>query len=286
MSDTKVSVTPITQADLSEIGNFLNTNLNRRISSQAWIDSVTHAWSAERPNFGMQMRDGTRLVGVFCAIYSDQSINGKLERFCNPHSWCVLESHRSHGINLVLALIRQRGYHFTMLTPNPKVAEIFRHFKFKDLADEIVVFYNLTLGGFGRGAIAVTDREKILSRLPPATARDYELHRSIPWLEFLAFGRANEMCLIAYKRTTFKKMPCANIMYISDPMLFDKHDGAGRRALFRKGFLVSKVERRFLTRSPRLAYRFKRTQAKLFLSPTLNDSQIKDLYTELASLDI
>ena len=97
-----MKVTTIQEEHLPEVGQFLHENLNQRFSAERWISSLTHPWSAERPNLGMQLRDGDRLVGVFCAIYSDQVIDGKVERFCNPHSWCVLETHRRQGIGFAL----------------------------------------------------------------------------------------------------------------------------------------------------------------------------------------
>jgi hypothetical protein len=281
----QAQITPITAADLDEIGRFLHENLNRRISVADWIGSLTHPWSESRPNYGMQLRDDGKLVGVLCAIYSDQTIDGRVEKFCNPHSWCVLEAYRNQGIGLVLSVVKQRGYHYTMLTPNPKVAEIFRHLRFKDLADGFVIFPNLPIPSFGGTAVA--DPAHIGEHLDAATRHDYELHRDIRWLRFVAFGKPGDMCLVAYKPNRWKKMRGARIIFVSDPSAFERHRHLLQSYLFwRQGMLVSHVESRFLSVVPRLAYRTKRLQGKLFLSPTLKDAQIRDLYSELASLDV
>jgi hypothetical protein len=39
-------------------------------------------------------------------------------RFWNLTSWCVLPDYRSRSISLFTALLRQDGYHFTVLTPD------------------------------------------------------------------------------------------------------------------------------------------------------------------------
>jgi hypothetical protein len=282
------TVTPIAEADLAEIGQFLEMNLNARIKARDWIASVSHPWSEQRPNFGMQLRDEGRLVGVFCAIYSTQTIGGRVEQFCNPHSWCVQQEYRNHGIGLVLALARQPGYHFTMLTPNPKVAEIFRHLGFRDLAEGISVFPNFpSLARLLGAPHATGDPVEIAALLPAAVRRDYELHRGIPWLAFVAIGPAEGACLVVYKRARWKRLPCARIIHVSDPAVLDQHLSALRHhLLMRHGLLVSRVESRFLASLPTGSFRQQRTQAKLFKSRTLTDSQITDLYSELASLDV
>jgi hypothetical protein len=238
----------------------------------------------------MQLRDGTTLVGAMLAVYSDQTIDGRTERFCNPHSWCVLPDYRNHGIGLVLHLIKQPGYHLTMLTPNPKVAQIFRGLRFKDLDDRLVVFPNVpSPAALLPGRFAETDPERIAQRLAPKpdVLRDFELHRDIRWLRFLAFGAGSDVCLIAYKDSTWKKLPSARIIHVSNPDALERHRGVMQTKLFFKHAMVtSRVEARFLSRVPPLAYRTKRTQAKLFMSRTLKDSQIRDFYSELVALDV
>src|SRR5712671_3903981 len=247
-SMTQTRIEPIQESDLPEIGRFLHANLNKRFSPEAWIQSLTHPWSESRPNFGVQMRAGDRLVGVFCAIYSDQFVAGTLEKFCNPHSWCVLEEYRGQSINLVLALVRQRGYHFSMLTPNPKVAEIFRHFKFKDLEKTIVVLPHWRwLFAWPFKCVAESDRQKIEGLLPPETRRTFVLHRDIPWLRFFAFGRGDRICLVAFKVGRWKRLRCANIIYISDAKAFRQDaDILQRYLVLRLAIPISKVEARFL----------------------------------------
>src|SRR5579871_4788068 len=189
----QASLAPIAESDLAAVGEFLLANLNRRISALTWSDSLRHPWCESRPNFGMQWRDGTKLVGVFCAIYSDQSVGGKSERFCNPHSWCVLPEYRNQGIGLIGALLRQPGHHFTMLTPNPRVAQIFRQLRFRDLADGVTIFPNLpALAALRPGSLAVSDPQMIAEHLRGAARRDFELHRDIPWLRFVAFGSGTD----------------------------------------------------------------------------------------------
>lgn len=283
-----LSTDPILEGDLPAVGEFLHRNLNGRIEAQEWARSVHHPWCNSRPNFGVQLRDGERIVGVFLAIYSERLVAGKPERFCNPHSWCVLSEYRRQGIGLVLRLIRQPGYHFSMLTPNSKVAEIFRGLGFKDLRAEMVLFANWpSFRALAPGAVIASDPGAIAVRLPAPVRRDYELHRGISWLEFVVFGRGDDLCLTVYKRALWKRLPCARLIHVSDAGAFERHVALLRHfLLLRKRLLVSQVELRFIGHAPRLAIHRVRTQAKLFLSPSLDDGQVLDLYSELAALDI
>lgn len=285
-------VEPIRSADLPAVGSFLHEHLNRRFSPERWIGSLTHRWAPEPPNHGMLLRDGDRLVGVLCAIYSEQTIDGRVERFCNPHSWCVLESHRRHGIGLVLRIIRQPGYHFTMFTPNPKVTEVFRGLKFKDLDDRLLVYANLPSWRAALGAgFATSEPATIETRLTGTALAEYEAHRDIPWLRFTAFGRGSEAVLAIYKPVRLKRLPCAWLMHVSDPAGFERHGALLRHhLLLRHGFAFTRMEQRWLAPlgpgQRRLAMSMRRHQPKLFLSASLGDAQVRDVYSELMSLDV
>lgn len=282
------AVMPIGEHDLPAVGEFLNVNLNRRIPARTWSDCLRHPWCESRPNFGMQLRAGPTLVGVFCAIYSDQIVADRIEKFCNPHSWCVLPEYRGHALNLLLALLKQPGYHFTMLTPNPKVAQIFRQLRFRDLAAGIAIFPNLpALLALGARAVAVSDPAQIAALVSGGVRRDFELHRHIPWLNFVAFGRHDDVALAVYKRATWKRLPCARLIHLSDPAAFHRHGSLlSSHLLMQRGLPISHLETRFIDAVPRMAIRSRRNQAKLFLSATLKDAQVRDLYTELVALDI
>lgn len=282
------NVSPITTADLQEVGRFLHENLNSGILPETWVAALSHRWAESQPNHGMQLRSNDRLVGVFCAIYSDQWIDGRLERFCNPHSWCVLNEHRSWSISLILPLLKQPGYHFTMYTPNPKVAEVFRGLRFRDLDDRLYYFPNppsaASLWGDG---FAECDPARVGGYLSGQALRDFEQHRQIPWLRFVAFGRQGDACLAIYKRDVAKHVPCARLIHVSDAGAIDRHGSLLRHhLLLRHGLVVSRIEARFLATPPPGSTLRNRHQPKLVLSKTLSDAQFRDVYSELLALDV
>lgn len=284
---TATQILPIQAQDLADVGNFLHQNLAQRIQPQAWAQSLTQGWASSQPNHGMHLRHEGRVVGVLCAVYSDQIIDGHTERFCNPHSWMVLEPFRSHSLGLVLQLIRQRGYHFTMFTPNPKVAQVFIGLRFRMLDDSLLYFPNFPSGKALLPAAVIEYRRECMASVLTGTAlADFQAHQHLPWLEFVAFGRPGDTCLAIYKRTRWKKMPCAALAYVSDPQALQRQGALLRHHLLMRGMTVSRIEGRHLSQPPALATRVRRLQPKLVLSPSLSDQQVRDVYSEMMALDL
>lgn len=287
MSST-VRTAPTQEADLREVCQFLHEQLGRRFSASAWRESLLQNWASERPNFGTHLRSEGKVVGVLCAIYSDQVIDGKLERMCNPHSWVVLEEHRAHSIGLLLALLRQRDYHFTMFTPNPKVAKVFLGLRFREMDDRVLYIPNLPVPSLPRGRVVIEPRPDHIADVLTGTAlKDFNAHRHLPWLRFVAFGHPGSMCLVIYKPARWKRLKCAAIAHASDPTVMATYGRALRsHLLLREACAFTRLEARHLRQLPKIAVQVPRGMPKLVLSPSLTDAQVTDLYSELMALDL
>lgn len=282
-----IQIKPIHPEDLDAVGQYLHERLGRRFTREAWVNSLSQSWAANPPNHGMLLQLDGKVVGVLCAIYSDQVIDGKTVQVCNPHSWVVDEEQRNHSIGLLLQLLRQRQYHFTMFTPNPKVAEVFKGLRFRALDDLLLHVPNWpSLRIQGAGTTVASDPERIAGLLSGDALHDFQSHAHLPWLRFLAFGRKDDMCLVIYKRIRWKRMPCAAIAHISNPGAMDRHGWLMQRHfLLKESIPFSRVEARILNQIPRCALRSRRGMPKLVLSRTLTDRQVSDLYSELMALD-
>ena len=121
LHDAEVRLEPILGSDLTEVGAFLHAHLNPRLSAADWASSIVPTWPVSSPNHGFLLRDGDRMVGVQLAFYSEREVEDGLADFCNLGAWCVLDDYRSHGLRLLRAVLGQRGYHFTDLSPSGNV---------------------------------------------------------------------------------------------------------------------------------------------------------------------
>jgi hypothetical protein len=279
-------IEPIRDDDLLPFCTFLNEHLNPRIKPQDWVQAFRQRWDNDKPNNGFLIRDGDQIVGGIGAIYSIQHIRGKAERFCNITSWCVLEPYRSQSMRMALALTGQPGYHYTDLSPTKIVAGSLNFLKFRPMNEKRTVWPNLPLLFHG-GVRVVTDPEAIADQLPADASLVYRDHRHLPWLFHLVVGRAGAYCHVVYKRGILKKLPCADVLHISDPQLFLRyHRQIGHHLLSSRGMLTCRAESRLLLGKPSLAREVSGYIPKMFRSDSLTESDISNLYSEQAALDL
>ncbi len=283
-----VNVLPILEDDLDGVSDFLNGHLNSNIFPGTWKQSFKMGWAEHIPNFGFQLVNNKEIVGVLCIIYSDQKINGNPEKFCNPHSWFVLDEYRNQSIKLVMAAVKQEGFHFTMFTPNPDVTEIFQYLKFKRLSEKQYVFINYpSFKRLFQNHIATSNLQEIEKVLTGYELKVFKDHRRLNWIQHFVFGHNNECCHVIYKTGTWKKIPFAYILYVSDPVIFLKY-----RWILAHYFLVSnfiffiRIDARFFPGYDNPSFTFEYKQPKLFQSKTLVENQIQNIYSELVALDL
>ena len=280
-------LTAIGKDDLDEVALFLHRHMNDSFSQAEWKRGISQTWMSEVPNYGYMLKSDAQIVGVLCAIYSEQSIAGSLKRFCNPHSWCVLADFRKRSIELVLALIRQKNYTFTMFSPNKDGLEIFKYLKFQPLDNRILILLNLPSAHGSGKVIEFQDKQQIKRYLPELAARHYLDHMQFPWLNFLCFRNKNQYGFLIYKRYRFKKLASAWIMYISDAALFHQCWPAIRTCLLLKhGLFTSKIEARLLDQPIKTWFEPEQGAQKFYLSDEVSANGIQNLYSELVALDL
>lgn len=277
---------PIGDENLQEYCEFLHEYLNRDITVDRWVFAFRQDWGVNNPNHGFMIRDNVgRVVGGIGAIYAKRTIRGRPESFCNITSWCVLEPYRSHSLRLAVALVSQPGFHFTDLTPTPVVAGSLHFLKFKSMDGRVTVMPNLPW--WTPGVDVVTDPAAIERVLSPEHARVYRDHRQFPWLWHVAVGRRQTYCHVAYKKEALKHLPCAAVVYMSDPALFLRyHSTFGRHVLLRHAMASTRVESRLLPRAPLISGQVPGYYAKVFRSDTLHESDISNFYSEVVALNL
>lgn len=279
-----VEVSPITDADVAAVADFLHVNYKDRVP---WACSrLAGPWEVEAPNHGFVLRDGQRIVGAYTAFYSERQIAGRTERFCNLGTWYVLPEFRSHSIQLIKALLAQDGYHFSALTPSNKVVPIYTRFGFRFLDTSAALIPNLPWP-IPQGRTTISAEPRVIeSTLAGTELRLYYDHAQALAARHIVLLRGPDSCYLMYRKIRRKGVPLAAIIHVSNPQLFHRAIlPLTRHLLIRHRLLATVVELRII--GPRPPLSFKVTPwFKLYRSASLEPDQIDDLYSELVCLPV
>jgi len=277
-------IEPVTEATLPEFAQFLHENLQSSRSAQEWVDGLRVTWTHDQPNYGFVVRNDGRIVGGIGAYYADRLIKGRPERFCNITSWCVLDAFRQQSMRLAMSVVSQPGWHFTDFSPTKVVGSTLKFFKFKELDDQVAVILNVP--SLGASVQAFSCPSEIESNLQGEALRIYRDHARFPWLQHVLLKKGPELCHVIYKRRSFKGLPSADVLFMSNPEMFSQQFPYLARHFLLRGVISTHVERRFLMHIPGLYKLRSGFNPKLYLSPSLSDVQIDYLYSETMALDL
>ena len=273
-----VELSPITDADIAEVADFLRVNYKDRIP---W-DLMAGPWKVDAPNHGFMLRDGKRIVGAHTAFYSERQVSGRVERFCDLGTWYVLPEFRSHSIQLIKALLAQDGYHFTALTPGPRTVSILTWLGFHPLDTSAALIPNLPWPTPpGRTTISA-DPDVIESTLAGTELELYRDHAQALTARHLVLLRGADSCYVMYRETRIKAVPVAVILHVGNLQLF--HQAIlplNRHLLVRHRLLATLAELRIIGHRPHLSFKVT-PWPKMYRSARLAPDQIDDLYSEVA----
>lgn len=280
-----VTISEISDADLEIVSSFLNRYMNEAIPAREWHESLLPPWDHGAPHHGYQLRDDGRLVGVYTAIFSERTMRGRTERFCNLGTWCVLPDYRFHSLGLLKKLLDMEGYHFTDLSPKPDLAKIMRRLEFTFLDTSLTIMPNIPWPQRREGTV-IDEASEMRAALHGDARRTYDDHANLGLLRHLVVAHGGETCHIIYLRQHRKRIPCAIVLHIGAPQVLARcYRVVARYFLARERCLLTIFESRFLSRAPVPAFVAKSPDRnKLYRSETLTDADIDNLYSELLTL--
>ena len=278
----RVDLAPITDADVPAVGAFLHRHLNSRLSAEQWAECAVPPWSVDAPNHGFLLRSGGDVVGVYLAFYSEREIAGEVRRICNLAAWCVLDEHRTHGIRLVRAMLRQRGYDFVDLSPSGNVVGLNARLGFEPLDTATALVPNLPLPS-RRGVRVLAAPADVEAALDGEDLRVYRDHRGAAAALHFVVRVGEDSCYVIARRERRKGLPVfASLLHVSDPAVLARAGHAPyRHLLLRHRALVTLAERRVAGRPPRLSRAQAAPRPRMFRSPDLAPGSVDYLYSEL-----
>lgn len=280
-AERQVELSPITAADVAAVGQFLHSHLNSRLSAGTWAAVMRPPWATEQPNHGFLLRDADQVVGAYLAFYSERDLGGRTERFCNLAAWCVHEGYRSQGLRLLRAALRQKGYHFTDLSPSGNVVPLNARLGFTTLDTTTALVPNLPWPASSRARL-LSDRQDIEGVLSGRELEIYRDHAQTAAARHLVLVEGVRSCYVIVRRDRRKRLPLfATVLHVSDPALFARHGRLVlRHLLLRHRVPFTLAERRVVARVPAPAVTLA-GPPRMFRSPALRHDQIDYLYSEL-----
>ena len=279
------TIEPIEDDTLDEFAAFLHEHLNRARTPAVWAADFRRHRRPEAPNYGFALRDQGVLVGGIGALYADRPLNGRLERFCNITSWCVLNTHRQHSTRLAMAVLDQGERTYTDFSPTQVVGSTLRFLKFTELDDRRAVMLNLP--AWQPGVQLHTEDAQIRARLQGEALQAYEDHRELPWLSHLVVGTADGWCHVVCRRSQVRGVPAALVLHLSDRAVFARCLRSVMAHLLRRGFVFTMVECRFLDREPAWPHHIQSGfNRKLVRTQSLDPARVDYLYSESLAFDL
>jgi hypothetical protein len=278
-----VRIAPITAAYIGQVAEFLHANLNQGVATEHWAKAIDVPWKVDQPNAGFMLVDAGQIVGVQLAFYSERSIDGRRERFCNLGAWCVLPAYRLHSLRLLKRALDQDGYHFTDLSPSGNVVDINTRLGFRFLDAATVLAPNLPWPGGARGASISSDPEVIERTL---TGRELELYRDhahAPAALHLVLICGEESCYVIFRRERYKRLRAfVSVLHVGNPRLYrELARPLARHLLFRHGAVATLAEPRVLGHRPRPSVEIRPPRRRMFRSARLDPQDVDYLYSEL-----
>lgn len=276
-------VAPITTDDLGRIGRFLHEHLDPRVAAETWASAAVPSWRSPVDDHGYLLQEGDRVVGVYLALHSERVLGGELRHVCNLAAWCVLESHRAHGVRLLRAQLARKGVVFTDLSPSGSVPELNRRLGFTDLDTTTVMVPCLPLPT--PGVRVVTSPARIDALLEGRDREIYRDHRDAAAARHVVLVVGDTPCYVMFRKVRRKGLPgFATVLHVSDPELLRRCGGALSRHLLRHRVVVLLAELRVAGDAPRLSRRLSAPRPKMYRGAGVAPGDIDDLYSELTSV--
>lgn len=275
-----VTLAPLRTEDLPEVGRFLHTHLDPRLTAQQWAGSLRPTWETEEADHGFLLRSGDDVVGVYCAFYVLRNLAGRTEKFCNLAAWCVRDDYRAHSLRLLRAMLAQPGYTFTDLSPSGNVVPINERLGFVRLDTSGALVANLPWSAAGRVLTAPSAVQAALGERDRQIHRDHTRAAAARHVVVVAGGRT---CYIVYRRVRRRRLPLfARVLYVSDPEVFRSVAGRFRRhLLWRHAIPFTLVERRVSGAPPWHAVALRSPRPAMVRSSSVEPVEVDYLYSEL-----
>jgi hypothetical protein len=257
-----------------------------RITKDHWRRLFTRNWDSPEDYCGYLLEQDGEVKGFLGLLFSERTINGRLEKFCNMTSWMVKQEWRGHSLQLLLEALKLKDCTFTNFTPSTGVARILKTLGFTEMesSDQIL----LPVPGFSYKRTryrCLVDLDEIGERLSETDRNIFTDHRGLDCRHVL-LSDGEKYCYLIVKNRSYKHLPFARVHYLSNPELFAASIDALRTNLcWRLKVAGLIVDNRYVDgRAFTYSRAYPKQCATFFKSSTLGARDIDTLYSEMILL--
>lgn len=255
-----------------------------------WKNVFDYSWHQEEEYCGYGLYENQEIIGFIGLIFNQRLIDGKIERFCNIHSWKVKENYRDYSLFLLRPVLKLKNYTITDLTPSSAVCGILKQLGFQELDSKLIILLPLQIFPTLRHSDKVhfiRDLSTIANRLKGEDLKIFQDHKSYK-CHHLLMADNQDYCHVIYTKIQTTKLPYCHLQYISNLAVFSRYSLGIRHAIVNDSKTPFVIVDSRLIQAAKLpfAYRLPFRWIRLYKSANLKPNQIDNLYSENILLNL
>lgn len=281
----RISVSEISGEHVAEVADFFHRELNPAVSSAAWTALLDPPWGAPGPNRGFLLRADGEVVGAYAAVYSSRTTDSGTVDVCNLAAFCVREPFRTHSLRLIRALLKQKGFLFTDLSPSGNVVAMNERLGFSRIPATATLAVNLPLS-FASVSVS-DDPDRIASTLRGHDAVVYRDHASAPAARHLLVTKGADYAYVMYRVDRRKRLRlfASPLFTGGDRTLLKQSWGAVGAHFARRGLPFTLMDSHALGFEPERGRVLKNPRVKMFRGEVGSSDSVDYLYSELTLVE-
>jgi hypothetical protein len=270
-----------------EIYPLLGQLPSRAMSKQDWRWLLfEYPWAPGPPRGWALYVDG-RPVGFIGAVFSARPLRGRVEKFCNPSSWIVLEQYRYASALLLRPIMALKDHTILSQWLSPAAYQLSATVGLRPLESEQLVLPPIPRPAEAiralRGSFTLAP-EEIRAELTGDERTMHQDMSSSPVARHALLRRGGRQCYLVATPCRKWGVPYADVQYVGDREFFWEHRILAQAALalaMGVAGLTVAVDRRFLVgRPPPLAQRMRMLRLYRPAHDAITPMMIDGLYSE------
>lgn len=272
--------------DIDAICILLHTHMNPDFSVERWKALFTPTWCMDNPDMGIVAVDGDQIVGYHGHICSYRTIGVRRERFVNFTSWYILREYRGQGLgkSMLEMAIADPDTTYTVFSLSSKRIDYFKTLGLNILEEERLLwrkkgatFDNLEL---------VHGPDQMQMRANPAEVKVLKDHIGLAVTPVLVSTKCTQCLLLLSIAKKGDGVTYYDVLYRSNPVLFNDRVGHIAEALLPEGNCVLAADRRFVKTNEYGAEVETIKSPRFYKSARVKPCDIDLAYSELVLLDL